>query len=154
MNIFILSSNVKRNAQYHCDKHVIKMILESAQMLCTVLNEQGFSTPYKSTHKNHPCVKWLKESYDNFAYLKKLAYFLNEEYKLRFNHVKNHKSYDVIASLPEPNLKSIGLTNHVLAMPDQYKNYNNAIESYRNYYIHEKSHIATWKTHKPSWYAL
>ena len=57
MNIFYLDKDPQQAAKYHCDKHVVKMILESAQMLCTVVNEisGGQVTPYKSTHKNHPC---------------------------------------------------------------------------------------------------
>lgn len=61
MNIFVLDYNPERAAEYHCDKHVIKMILESAQMLCTAINEiVGIQiTLYKSTHKNHSCSLWV-----------------------------------------------------------------------------------------------
>ncbi|WP_231579463.1 hypothetical protein [Photobacterium iliopiscarium] len=49
MNIFILDHDIEKCAQYHCDQHVVKMILESVQLLCTALNKKGFTTPYKST---------------------------------------------------------------------------------------------------------
>jgi hypothetical protein len=66
MNIFILDNDIKTCVQYHYDQHVLKMILESVQMLCTVLNKKGFLTPYKSTHANHPCGLWAEASFDNF----------------------------------------------------------------------------------------
>ena len=65
MNIFILDLNTERCARYHCDQNVVKMILESTQIVCTVLNQKGFATPYKPTHTKHPCVLWAGESYDN-----------------------------------------------------------------------------------------
>jgi hypothetical protein len=58
MNIFLLDSNIKKCAQYHCDKHVVKMILESAQILSTVLRLNGVDQGYKTTHANHPCTLW------------------------------------------------------------------------------------------------
>jgi hypothetical protein len=60
---------------------VVKMILESVQMLCMVLNKQGHVTPYKSTHFNHPGVSWLEESFSNFLWLQRLALALNAEYR-------------------------------------------------------------------------
>ena len=79
MNIFVLDTDIKKCAQYHCDKHVVKMILESVQMLCTALNKKGFTTPYKSTHVKHPCVLWVESSHDNFLWLKNLTLALNDE---------------------------------------------------------------------------
>lgn len=65
MKIFVLDTDIELCARYHCDRHVNKMILESVQILCTVLNERGFNTPYQSTHRKHPCVSWvdLPDSY-------------------------------------------------------------------------------------------
>jgi hypothetical protein len=96
MNIFILDADIKRCDEYHCDQHVVKMILESVQILCTALYKHGFSTPYKPTHKKHPCVLWAEDSYDNFIWLKKLALALNEEYKYRFERSNDHKSIAVL----------------------------------------------------------
>lgn len=62
MNIFVLDYNPKLAAQYHCDKHVVKMILESTQIVCSVANELGIETPYETTHYNHPCTVWARES--------------------------------------------------------------------------------------------
>lgn len=61
MNIFVLSLDPFEAASMQCDKHVVKMVLETAQILSTVktlLNEEG--APYKPTHVNHPCVTWAK----------------------------------------------------------------------------------------------
>jgi len=155
MNIFILDLDPKLCAMYHCDKHVIKMILEHAQMLCTAHNLSGSTTPYKTTHKNHPCSIWVRESLENYNWLVEMTHYLNEEYKSRYNKKVNHKSYDLLLSLKKPDfLPKIGITTIALAMPDKYKIENNPVESYRNYYIGEKQAFATWKnfnTH-PDWF--
>jgi len=57
------------------------MILKSTQILCTALDKRGFETPYRSTHMNHPCVKWVEKSADNFRWLVQLAYALNTEFR-------------------------------------------------------------------------
>lgn len=85
MNIFILDTDLKRNAQSYCNAHLSKIILESAQLMCTVINEMGGVSPYKTTHKNHPCAKWLFESGGNWDLLFDLVTELNEEYEIRFN---------------------------------------------------------------------
>jgi hypothetical protein len=90
MNIFYLDTNIQLCSEYHCDKHVVKMILEYAQILCTVLHESGESAPYRPTHKNHPCVLWAGESIENWKWLRDLANALNTEYKFRFQHAANH----------------------------------------------------------------
>ncbi len=69
MNIFALDTDPVTCAQYHCDKHVIKMILESVQMLSTTCSILGAEAPYKPTHANHPCTKWVRESWENFGWL-------------------------------------------------------------------------------------
>lgn len=153
MNIFILDQDVKRCARYHCDKHVVKMILESAQILCTVSNLLGIRTPYRSTHVKHPCVKWAMRSRQNWCWLKKLATQLNKEFKYRFGHKKDHKAYQVIKKLKEPPLSNLGLTEFAQAMPDAYKVKGNAVRAYRDYYVGMKRPIATWKRRRmPKWY--
>lgn len=148
MNIFILDQNPWHAARAHCDKHVPKMILESAQMLSTVLGG-----PYKPTHKNHPCTLWVAESRANAQWLWSLADGLNEEYKRRWGHTKNHKSWDVIASL-EPALHSTlpdeYMTPFAQAMPDEYRN-DNAVNAYRAYY--RSKSFASWNRGvTPDWW--
>lgn len=152
MNIFVLDRDIRKCAEYSVDKHVTKMPLESTQILCTVVNESGGSSPYKTTHKNHPCTIWAKESLSNWLWLKDLAIALNEEWQFRFNHTRNHKSVDVALSLTAPDICDIGLTEFHQAMPDQYKS-PDVVQAYRDYYIGEKSHLAKWsKRSTPEWF--
>ncbi len=151
MNIFILDKEVEKCAEYHCDKHVIKMILESAQMLSAVVRLNGHDIGYKLTHKNHPCTIWARESLSNYNWLVRLTRLLNYEYRYRYDKDINHKSYDLVKTLPIPDLPDIGLTPFAQAMPEQYKN-KNAVKAYRDYYINEKSSFLTWtKRKKPKW---
>ena len=126
---------------YYNDKHIVKMQLESAQILCSVVNMSGGHSDYKTTHANHPCTKWARQSIDNWRYLKRLALFMEDEWKWRYEKSKyaSHKSINVIRSLYEPlNLPDIGRTPFALAMPDKYKKFEDPIECYRAYYSHEK----------------
>ena len=153
MNIFVLDHDIKKCAQYHCDQHVVKMILESVQLLCTALNKKGFKTPYKSTHINHPCVHWIEKSYDNFLWLRSLTVELNQEYKYRYQKVQDHKSMAVLDELINYRFQSIGLTSFAQAMPDEFKVKDDAVTAYRQFYLGEKSQFAKWtKRAAPEWY--
>lgn len=149
MNIFILDNDIKRCARFHCDQHVVKMILESVQLLCTTLNKKGFTTPYKSTHINHPCVIWLEQSYDNFIWLRKLTKALNQEYKYRYKKDVDHKSMQVLAQIEIHKYQRIGLTPFAQAMPDEYKVLDDAVSAYRRFYIEDKLKFAKWTRRKP-----
>lgn len=151
MNIFVLDLNPVMCAKYHCDKHVVKMITETAQLLSTALhlNNQTSSKQYKQTHINHPCTKWTVKSKSNYKWLKQLGECLYLEYIERYD--KLHKAGEVLINLPMLNIKDIGLTDFALAMPEQYKT-SNTVESYRNYYIGEKLSFLKYKTGNiPSW---
>tara|TARA_R110000787_G_scaffold14600_2_gene44926 strand:- start:2267 stop:2758 length:492 start_codon:yes stop_codon:yes gene_type:complete len=152
MNIFILDNNPKLAAQYHCDKHCVKMILESAQLLCAQFEPK--TAPYKRTHYNHPCSQWVRESITNFNWLVTFAYHLCDEYKYRYGKV--HKSRDVIlwcnTNKKNLNLPNISQTPFCLAMPDVYKT-DCPVQSYRNYYLGDKKDICKWKTRViPTWF--
>lgn len=161
MNIFVLSLDPIEAAQMQCDKHVVKMILESAQLLSTAHHE--LESPhkdqcYRPTHKNHPCAKWVRESADNYMWLYDHMLALGDEYTNRYGKI--HKTIreraPVLANVP-PTLKSIGYTQFPLCMPDQYKLYDDVedadvVGSYRNYYIHEKAYFAKWKHGAPHWW--
>lgn len=155
MNIFFLDENPKLSAQYHVDKHVVKMILETAQLLCGVhhMTEQVTEqVPYKLSHKNHPCAIWVRESLSNYLYLCELGLELGKEYTYRYG--KRHKSIDVIewCIVNKPNIPDIGFTKPATAMPDEYK-VDSVVESYRNYYMGAKSELAQWKKReKPFWF--
>ena len=149
LNIFILDQDIRLCAQYHNDRHVVKMILESAQLLCTAHHELESTAPYKSTHKNHPCAKWVRESRQNYEWLTSLMLELNEEYKFRFEKSVDHLSVVKLEDLDPPLIiPNIGLTPFAQAMPKKYKQADPVL-AYRNYYIGEKRHLAKWRRRKP-----
>ncbi len=157
MNIFFLDWDVEKNAQYHCDKHVVKMILETAQLLCGVHHVTAHDTahvPYKLSHKNHPCSIWARDSMSNYLYLCEIGLALCEEYTYRYG--KRHKSQEVIewCLMNKPQIQDIGFTTPPKAMPDEYKT-EDVIESYRKYYLGAKKTFLTWKERKvPEWVIL
>jgi hypothetical protein len=153
MNIFVLDSDTEICARYHADQHVVKMILESAQMLCTVLNQNGILAPYRSTHEQHPCTLWAGRSLRNWEWLRTLALCLNEEYRYRYDRQTDHRSAAVVMGLPVPPLEDRGLTDFAQAMPERYRVPGNPVQAYRNYYIGEKAFFATWtKRDPPAWF--
>jgi hypothetical protein len=155
MNIFVLDYNPKICAVYHNDKHVVKMILETAQLLCGVhhITNSPYEIPYKLSHKNHPCSIWSRECLENYVWLCDLGLELCKEYTYRYG--KRHKSQDVIewCTINLPNIPTKGnLTTFALAMPIECK-VGSAIESYREYYRKEKKDFANWKNREiPYWY--
>ena len=151
MNIFILDKDPKTAAKNHCDKHVVKMILVTAQMLCTAHWETGGQAPYRATHKNHPCTKWARENSTNYLWLCKLGMELCYEYTSRYG--RRHKTQQHIEWLFKniPNIPDGELTEWPQAMPDTYKN-KNVVEAYRQYYKGDKAQIATWKKNIPKWF--
>lgn len=155
MNIFFLDEDISLCAQYHCDAHVVKMILESTQMLCTVLHQQGIDAPYRPTHQHHPCVIWAGESLDNWCWLKTLVAELNNEYQYRFDHDEAHQSATVAMTLPLPPLDEIGITERPQAMPDKYKVPGDPVAAYRRFYLAEKYHLLKYtKREVPEWISL
>jgi hypothetical protein len=155
MNIFILDKDVKKCAQYHCDKHVVKMILETAQLLCGVHHVTAQVTdqvPYKLSHKNHPCAIWTRESLSNYLFLCELGLALCDEYTHRYG--KRHKSLQVILWCinNRPNIPDKEFTEPAKAMPEEYK-VKSVVDSYRNYYRGAKSGFTTWKNRDiPKWF--
>ena len=153
MNIFMLDSDPTFAAQYHVDKHCVKMILEYAQLMSTAHHLCGGSTDvYRATHKNHPSAIWVREGSDNYQWLYSLWQALSDEYTFRYSKV--HKSWEMLSETLKqiPRGIPIGSTPLRLAMPDQYKQ-SDPVESYREYYIGDKKHIATWsKRNMPDWW--
>ena len=118
MNIFVVDEDPEVAARQLCDKHVVKMILESAQMLCTVALEHGFNAPYKKAHPKHPCTLWAGKSPENWSWLIAHGLAMAEEYTRRYG--RTHKSEAVIkwcARLPIQFGASPGLTPFAQAMP-------------------------------------
>lgn len=157
MNIFWLDWDLEKCAEYHCDKHCTKMIVEYAQLLCTahhVLQDDRSDIPYRIVHKNHPCAIWVRKSLSNYLVLCELGLELCREYTHRYK--KTHKSKQVLEWCLVNKLKvqDIGLTKPPLAMPDEYKT-EDVIQSYRNYYIGAKKGFTKWKEREiPGWFVI
>lgn len=149
MNIFVVDLDPTRAATCLCDKHVVKMILETAQLLCTA---HDGTAPYKPTHKKHPCTIWTSASMGNYMWLCEHGLSMCAEYGRRYG--KTHKSEEVIlwCKAHPPNIPDLGLTPFAQAMPDEFKNADPVI-AYRNYYRGAKARIAAWKHgNVPSWW--
>jgi hypothetical protein len=154
MNIFVLDLDVKKCAEYHVDKHCVKMVLETTQLLNNVLirHDPDYVPVYRQTHKNHPASIWAGDSRANFDWLLSLGLALCAEYTFRYG--KQHKCQAILESFGayRDKIPDYGLTPFVKCMPDQYK-VDDAVESYRNYYYGDKGYIAVWsKRNAPDWW--
>lgn len=160
MNIFALDKNPVQAAKWQCNKHVIKMIVESCQMMCGVYHAQGIEAPYKKTHFNHPCSKWSRSSYYNFLWLIEHTYALCAEYTERYKRV--HKSQAIVDWCEENSWQlkfdKEELEPFALAINEDSKcrllpefDEGDPISCYRLFYKHDKSHLHAWKQNKPSW---
>lgn len=156
MNLFFLDRNPVTNAMFHHNKHVCKLTVELAQMLSTahhILDESDEPTLYKATHKNHPTTKWVRSSLAAYQHTYDLFIALCNEYTHRYGKI--HASYTKLAHIlknpPENIPTDVEWSDPPLAMPNEYK-MNDAVESYRSYYIHEKVEQSTWKNRSiPYW---
>ena len=151
MNIFFLSRNAQTAARYHCDKHVVKMVLETTQMLSTAARRHNFDVGYQTAYPNHPMTKWVGDSWNNFKWAFILAQSLGREYNRRYNKI--HACCKVLKELRPIALDSGGVSfGHSpppLCMPDEFKE-KDYVESYRNYY---KDKIYSWET-TPRWHGI
>lgn len=178
MNLFYLDDDLDLNAEYHIDKHVVKMPTEVAQMMTTTIwvdkligfvprslnrDELGILNAAKAKEPsidertftrflpampNHPCSIWIRSSVANYEWAYGYAHALNSEWQYRYGHIHDHKSFTAIQRLPEPARLSGG------AITDRplcviHKLEGDPIRSYRNYYINEKASIASWKHRSP-----
>lgn len=158
MNIFFLDFDPKKCAQYHTNKHVVKMILEHVQLLCSAHHVCGsqnkqFKIPYKLTHKNHPSAIWTRKSIHNYLFLIKLTEELCKEYTFRYKKIHKCQQYLVLLKENLPNIQNKEeFTPPLQAMPDMYKDSNDCVEAYRHYYFFEKQHLFEWKDRSvPQW---
>lgn len=155
MNIFMLDVRPDRAAQFHCDKHVVKMVVESAQLLSTATHVLGGNTEgiYRRTHENHPCAVWVRKSFTNYIWTWELFQSLCNEYQHRYGKI--HKTSRLLDVLYPQNIRSfipdIGFTPPALAMPSKYHS-PSFVASYRQYYIGEKLHILSYKERDWPWW--
>ena len=144
MNIFYLHHLPQIAAQMHCDKHVVKMIIESCQLLATAHHEHGNgrNVTYKATHKNHPSAIWTRGSAEQYAWVQKLAVHLCKEYTHRYGKI--HKCLAMLqnelVSPPAAIANNFKWSNPPQCMPDESKHYDTVI-AYRQYYQTKDS---TW----------
>lgn len=171
MNVFVLSRDHEKRAQYHCDTHVNKMLLESAQILNTALHLNGADgrhTFYQPTHKNHPWTKWAARRYANWEWLFEHARALGDEFLYRSEkdrHATLEKmqdtwidQFDGDASRREGYLsRNFDEDGARTAFPqcfdDQYKIAGDPVQAYRDYYVAEKvpQDWCSWTTEVPDW---
>ncbi len=168
MNIFFLDTDIKKSAEYHVDKHVVKMRLELAQIACTIhhiVSINKSNIPYKPTHRNHPSTVWARESIDNYNYVVDLGMALCDELRFRFD-TPFQRCHEVFAwlKLNQPDLPDIGFTKPKLAINWNLLSVNEipqdneesdldwAVKNYRAYYNDGKQHLYAWKRRtKPEW---
>lgn len=180
MNIFYLDSHPTQAARYHCDKHVVKMIVETAQLLCTahrildgeqqiVVNENGHKRKvwvhpdietnqvlYRATHINHPSAVWVRQSYDHYMWAYTLMVMLNYEFVERYNKTQDHatirKLGTILAGPPVGLNTKVGFKPPPQVVSDDCKD-ENTIYAYREYYRKHKKDIAKWKSGEiPDWF--
>lgn len=175
MNIFILDEDITKSAQYHCDNHCGKMILESAQLIASVLHNIGAPTellplnkagrPYGAGYRNHPCAKWAGHSLENFKYLHDLMAALAEEFQYRKGTV--HASYTSVMQSGSYNVSEDLFSNKGLTVPanctliknlwdgtdiSNFQSWEQAVSIYRRYYLWYKSHLLQYtKRETPYW---
>lgn len=136
MNIFVTDPDPQVCATALDDKRLVKMVLETAQLLCTAVIHCGVDEGrlYKATHANHPCSLWARETRENFYWLTQHGIYLSNEYSMRFR--KRHRSLLVIhlASdfgeyLPEGELTPFKNCTDFKDAPDVYQAYRHALSS-------------------------
>jgi hypothetical protein len=175
MNIFYISPNAIQAAQWMVDKHVVRMILESAQLLSTShrlldgelyagksksgrsakrwrLYDHREDSIYSATHINHPSAVWTRTSVENYLWLVEHFYALNEEYTYRYGKV--HKCFGLAYDLQSPpkNLTEYDMTPMPCAMDKSYIISDDPVVNYRNYYKTGKQHLHCWsKRNPPDW---
>lgn len=169
MNIFYLHESPEECAKLHCDKHVVKMVIEYAQLMSTAhrmldgeeytaLSKTGRKVTrwrlaenddliYKACHMNHPSTVWTRSSRDNYMYVYNLWYHLSHEYTHRYG--KQHLTYQkLVEALSEPpeNIPNTGFTQPPPAMKHfpQCIVTGDSIASYQKYYTVAKAHFARW----------
>lgn len=179
INIFYLDKFPKECAKQHVDKHVVKMILETCQLLSTahrvidgteiigvsksgrkvkrwILQDERENILYSATHVNHPDNIWIRKSYANYMWLWQLLNELSLEYTYRYGKIHMCKQIGLIDCLwnsPKNIVRFLDFNEPPACMPDDCKVGNNVIASYRKYYIDKKSHFAKWtKREIPMWF--
>ena len=144
MNIFFLDKNPYVAAHKQCDNHVVKMVLETAQMLSTAARRHEKDLGYKSAYPNHPMTLWVGDNLHNYVWAVEHGKALAKEYTLRFGKV--HKSESIINELDVFWGEPTQMTTPPLCMPDEFKQ-DDFVKAYKEYY---KAKLLSWKI-PPRW---
>lgn len=173
LNIFYVSDDPIQAARWMVDRHVVKMILESAQLLSTahrfidgretmgksrngrnakrwVLDDARDDVIYQATHINHPSAIWTRQSVGNYNWLVEHFFALGEEYTYRYG--KTHKCFGELSyqlQSPPKNLTNYDMTKMLCAMANEYVISEDPVTNYRNYYVRGKAHLHSWKNRTP-----
>jgi hypothetical protein len=181
MNIFILDLDPEMCAQYHCDKHLVKMITEHNQILGSIAytargvhrkaditpefiqkrfkgfprsEEDGTPKPYGIGYRNHPCTQWAGKTLDNYRWLCTLNAEMCKEYTRRYG--RKHAGEEITRwyASNHPELPITGMTPFAQAMPEDCKD-PDAVIAYRNYYKKYKVKFAKWAhSETPRWWDI
>ena len=147
MNIFYLDKCPYKAAELQYNKHVVKMILESAQMLCTAHHHYNMFTdvPYKKAHYNHPSTIWCRQNRKNYRWLYNHMIGLGEEYRARYGktHLSITKCKGPLFTYPL-DIPQGKFEQPPQCMPDEYKD-KCSVQAYWNYYIGEKHKVVNLK---------
>ena len=145
MNIFYLHKDPVVAAKVQYNKHVVKMILESAQMLCTAHHEimgEDADVPYKRAHVNHPSTIWARQNKNHYRWLFNHMIALGDEYTARYGkiHLSISKCFLPLYRYP------VGIPDGAFeqppqCMPNEFKD-ECSVKAYWNYYIGEKYTVA------------
>lgn len=145
MNIFITSLNPEICAAQHCDIHLRKMIVETAQLLSTAhVMIDGVQVAYKKTHHNHPCAVWVRECRANYVWTSNLLINLLDEYRYRFrkSHATNRHAMALMCpplGIPYREHK----TSPAQAMPEEFRRPGDPEMAYQEYLI---SKFTEWQS--------
>jgi hypothetical protein len=179
VNIFYLDADPKLAAQFHMDRHVIKMVLETAQMLSAahrvldgdhwlalsgegpvpIMAPRWDNLPGKRclapTHLSHPCTVWARSCRANYEWLFELfeALYCEKVHRYGGGHV-TFEAFHEFLSRPPKAIPDSPSTEPAQAMPEEYRIHGDPVEAYRRYYAGAKAHIAGWRVRgEPSWWA-
>lgn len=181
MNIFYLSRNPETAAEYMCDKHVVKMVLETAQLLSTahrILDGREITVPttdklgrkrwksytelpdsredklYKATHPNHPCAVWVRQNAEHYRWLYRHFKALCSQYTLRYGKTHASARLQHVLQQPPHNTSREEWKEPPQAMPEEYQSKVDTVTAYRQYYIADKAYMAKWtRTPAPVWWS-
>jgi len=161
MNLFILDLMPVTAAQYNCDKHVVKIILEAVEMMGFAYDRGSFKPlprlKLSNPHYNHPMSQWVRESRQNFDWAFQHTEALCDEFLYRFGHEHSYRPHVnwIGMNLPIANLDDIGRTDWPRcfgAWKDKIEETDDIVYDYRRYYMLAKR-FATWKKRgTPEWY--